>query len=219
MTDTELAQRLQRLERDNRRLKRLAVAGLALIAMLLVVHAVSNPSLRRLVGVHLTPQRIAAREFDVLDDSGKVRVKLGMDCLPATNCWPGISLSDENEKVRTEIGAGSLTIYGDEAEASLLDNTLQFSKGPKGPAARVTARLGSGSEGGGSLWLYGKGANYVIANSDLPRVELQDSRGFMMDLGSIDLTTVHTGETHQTSAASIVMFGNDEKHHLIWHAP
>jgi hypothetical protein len=49
-------------------------------------------------------------------------------------------------------------------------------------------------------------------------VEL-DTKGFSMDVGSADLTVPRTGVTSQTSAASIVMFGNDKKHHVIWEAP
>lgn len=40
-----------------------------------------------------------------------------------------------------------------------------------------------------------------------------------MDLGSTRLAAARTGATEQTSAASIVMFGNDKGHHVIWQAP
>jgi hypothetical protein len=40
-----------------------------------------------------------------------------------------------------------------------------------------------------------------------------------MDLGSSSTTKTITGETQQTSAASIVMFGNDKDHYVIWKAP
>lgn len=52
-----------------------------------------------------------------------------------------------------------------------------------------------------------------------PAISLADSAGFSMTLGGASLVTEATGETHQTSATSIVMFGNDKKHHVIWQAP
>jgi hypothetical protein len=42
--------------------------------------------------------------------------------------------------------------------------------------------------------------------------------GFSMVLGTADLVTPTTGETHRTSAASITMFGNGKDHKVIWKA-
>ena len=50
-------------------------------------------------------------------------------------------------------------------------------------------------------------------------ITLMDGQGFEMDLGSTKMVTPTTGATQQTSADSIVMFGNDKKHHVIWQAP
>ena len=55
--------------------------------------------------------------------------------------------------------------------------------------------------------------------SGKPWLTLVDPQGFRMDLGDAQTVIPTTGETQQTSAASIVMFGNDEKHHVIWKAP
>lgn len=52
-----------------------------------------------------------------------------------------------------------------------------------------------------------------------PSISLVDGKGFEMDLGSTNEVERTTGETKQTSAASIVMFGNDKEHHVIWQAP
>ena len=40
----------------------------------------------------------------------------------------------------------------------------------------------------------------------------------VVDLHAANLLTERTGETHETSAASIMMFGNDKNHRLIWKA-
>jgi hypothetical protein len=80
-------------------------------------------------------------------------------------------------------------------------------------------------ENGPVLWLNdGKGKERsVLMVSDVepngPNLTLSDDRGFETTIGSTDLATPRTGETQQTSAASIVMFGNDEKHLVIWRAP
>lgn len=47
--------------------------------------------------------------------------------------------------------------------------------------------------------------------------ELSDMQGFRTMIGSTELETPRTGETHKTSAASIVLFGKDGK--ALWSAP
>lgn len=46
---------------------------------------------------------------------------------------------------------------------------------------------------------------------------VSDDQGFSADLGVDDLVTPRTGETHKTSAASLVLF--DKGDHVIWKAP
>jgi hypothetical protein len=219
MIDKEFAKRLERLERDNRRLKRVAAAGIALAAALGVIYAVSCSSNRNSLVVKSRAEKIAAREFDVVDSAGKVRIQMAVNCLPATNCWPTIKMFDQDGKPGTSIGAGTLTVSSEQEEASLLGGHLQFSVAAKGSAPHVTAELGSGTGGGGLLSLTGRDGGYVVANANSPSIELKDSQGYMMDLGAVDLTAVVSGQTSQTTADSIVMFASDKKHHLIWRAP
>jgi hypothetical protein len=219
MTDKEITLRLERLERDNRRLKRVAAAGVAIAAVLSVIYAGSCSSARNAFDVGSSPEKITAHEMDVVDNTGKVRVQIAVDCLPATNCWPSIKMFDQEGKPATSIGAGTLTVSGGTSTATLLRDHLQFSVAAKGIAPRVTAELGSGTGGGGLLSLAGNGASYVLVDANSPGIEMQDSQGYTMNLGSVDLTTVISGQTSQTTADSIVMFGNDKKHHLIWSAP
>jgi len=219
MNDMELTRRLEKLERDNRRLKRLAVAGLAMVVTAGVVYAVSCSSAQKTADARSGSGKITAREFDVVDSSGKVRAQIAVNCPPAADCRPEISLFDPNGKPLTSISAGKLTVSGEKEEASLLGDHLQFSVGPKGSPPRVTAELGSGSAGGGLLSLSGLGTNHVLVDSNSPGVEIQDSQGYMMDLGAVNLTAVNSGQTSATTADSIVMFGNDKEHHLIWRVP
>jgi hypothetical protein len=50
-----------------------------------------------------------------------------------------------------------------------------------------------------------------------PALELSNNKGFATVIGGTDLTTARTGESHRTSAASIVMVGQDGN--IIWRAP
>lgn len=59
----------------------------------------------------------------------------------------------------------------------------------------------------------------ALSGEGEPGISLTDSKGFEMDMGSTATQTIATGATQQTSADSIVMFGNDKKHHVIWQAP
>lgn len=52
-----------------------------------------------------------------------------------------------------------------------------------------------------------------------PNIELSDVDGYSMELGSTSMIIPTTGQKQQTSATSIVMFGNDKDHHVIWKAP
>lgn len=65
MSETELAERLERLESDNRRLKGFGAAALVISAALGLI-AATRP----------VPDVIKAHEFDVVDSSGKVRLKM-----------------------------------------------------------------------------------------------------------------------------------------------
>lgn len=219
MTDTELARRLESLERDHRRLKRLAAAGLALIVTAGVAYAVSCSSNRKAADAVSSSEKITAREFDVVDRAGKVRVQIAVNCVSAADCRPEIKLFDASGKPLTSVSAGRLTISGEKQEALLLGDRLRFSVASRESSPRVTAELGSGSGGGGLLSLSGKGTNSVRVDSNSPRVEIQDSQGYVMDLGAVDLTTVGTGQTSPTTADSIVMFSNDKEHHVIWRVP
>jgi hypothetical protein len=204
MTDNEVARRLERLERDNRGLKRAAVAGFALAAAMGVIYSVACTSGRNSVSIKPDAEKVTAREFDVVDSAGKVRVKIAMDCAAATNCQPSIKMLDPDGKAET---------------ATLLGDRLQFSVGAEGSRPRVTAEVGSGTGGGGLLSLNGKDGGYVRVNANSPSVEIRDAQGYMMDLGAVDLTTVTSGQTSRTTADSIVMFANDKRHHMIWRAP
>jgi len=55
-----------------------------------------------------------------------------------------------------------------------------------------------------------------VSNSGV-HIGIEDSDGFSAVLGKTDLVTIRTGEKHTTSAASLTLFGKENK--VIWSAP
>jgi len=68
-----------------------------------------------------------------------------------------------------------------------------------------------------TLWLSTGRRNPLLEESDTPTLSISDSKGFETIIGSTDLVTPSTGETHKTSAASVVLFDKDKN--VIWQAP
>jgi hypothetical protein len=61
-----------------------------------------------------------------------------------------------------------------------------------------------------------------VLSTGQPTLTLKDQDGFRMDLGYVGYKGTKIGAPTvkgYSSAASIIMFGNDEKHHVIWNAP
>jgi hypothetical protein len=218
MNETELIARLERLEGDNRRMKRLGIAALALAAGLGLM-AAERP----------VPDVIKAKGFDVVDNQGRIRAALYMDFRGD----PRFYLRGADGTLRAE-----LSCEADDTSLALYDangrdrETLQVFKDL--PSIWLRDRNGEVNvsiHGGLMLPSFGPGIMLGIADkgqavmdlSVTPKgeatIELQDAQGFRMDLGSIGTMTPRTGETQQTSAASIVMFGNEGEHHVIWRAP
>ncbi|HUZ46724.1 MAG TPA: hypothetical protein VMW54_08805 [Terriglobia bacterium] len=210
MSETDIVKRIEKLERDNRRLKMLlAFAGVALLVALGFGYAFPRFSpLRSVTGV------LQAREWDLLDSSGRVRLQASMDCALAAGCSPVIRLFGKGGKALTTLGAGTLAFSGEAGEAKLSADNLIFSG-----ASGARAQIGATPESGGQLSLVGEGMSHFFVNSRLPRVEIGDSQGYLMEFGASDLTTVRSGQTRQTTAASIVMYANDKQHHVIWQMP
>lgn len=75
-------------------------------------------------------------------------------------------------------------------------------------AQKEQARLGVGTA---------KTYTLMWAREDGASLGAGDGEGFEATLGSTDLLTPSTGETHKTSAASLVLFGKDKK--VLWSAP
>lgn len=103
MTNAELARRVERLERGNRRLKGFALAPLAFALALTTMYAARPVS-----------QRVTAHEFDVVDSSGRVRIRMSMGALQQ----PDIALMDAKGLYHVELylvrdgGGGNIALTG-----------------------------------------------------------------------------------------------------------
>jgi hypothetical protein len=196
-----LCNRIEELERQNRRMRFFCLL-LTLMPVLVIVACQS-----RLASTVVEAQRFALR-----DRNGKLRVEIAMsyDFGPKGN--PVIRLLDENGKELTTIGAGVIGISdGRGQEANLLDDRLQFNSNSIGTEARLDA-----SDGNASLWLFGKGGE-VMLDSANPSVAVTQEDRFQAVLGSTELAMPDTVRKETTSAASLVMSGQNGK--ILWRAP
>jgi hypothetical protein len=122
-----------------------------------------------------------------------------------------LDIVDDQGRMRVAVGTGFLSGV-QRPSVGLFDAT-----------GSLRAEIAVEDDGHPSLALYGeRNASALIADvwpPGKPSLELGDSEGFTMDLGSTSTVKPSTGEKQQTSAASITMFGNDKKHRVIWQAP
>jgi hypothetical protein len=238
MTETELALKLERLERDNRRLKGFALGVLALAAVLSTVSVIYSS--------RHAAQTIKAHEFDVVDRSGKVRVRIAIDQNKAQSGkapvpipegatlgpplnqggmdWPTVALFDGQGKRFEEMGGPRAALrFWDPLGRVVVDlsgwtlsddNTMADGRLALGPyAGWLNVRDLEGNP------VTTQGVLLEAAASGQSKLELTDAHGFRMDLGTTETENGVTGESQKTSATSIVMFGNDKDHHVIWKAP
>ncbi len=245
MNDTELARRLEKLERDNRRLKKLGAAAFVLAAALGAIAATRPvPDVITSHKFVLVDQQGRARvtistpayagaaiamnaddpAIWLSDNKGNDRAILTTDSLrfadakgkslgafPATDPVPQkitareFDAVDASGKVRATLS--TLQGVGGEPTLTLTGQNRQVLL--EGPG--LVMLLSNSQEGSSGITI---GASHGLSN-----IMLADRQGFEMDLGSAKTVAPKTGATQQTSAASIIMFGNDKEHHVIWKAP
>jgi hypothetical protein len=149
-----------------------------------------------------TPGVIKAHEFDVVDGAGATKIQL----FASPQGEPTVRLHGTQGQILLDTGGGP-------------GITLLNAHGG------VVTLLGGGKiggfEGGPEISFFGPSGAAIDLSVEKgePKVSLSDGHGFSMDLGSTGVVAPTTGASENTSAASIVMFGNDKKHHVIWRAP
>jgi hypothetical protein len=206
---TELIlERLDRLERENRRLRRAGIAALALLALLGILGA-----------ARATPDTLTAHELMLTDAAGNVRARLSaantpfpyltlydtagrpMLALNGGGSVPGLAISDESGRTRVRLGGLSpgLTFYDE------TDNT--------------TVYLDGGGLGPRLLFYDSAGRIKVHLGGSGPSLDLIDGDRNEADIGVTDAPNPATGELQSTTAASIVMIANGDRHKILWRAP
>jgi hypothetical protein len=234
-TALDILTRLRRVERENRRLKQIALGVLVLVAAVL------------LMGQSRLNRTIEAEKFILKDADGRPRARLEMEMtnrptlvLLDEKGLPLVSLgAGEN------VGL-TLCMESCEKQAQLYVSKnvlgLTFYEGGGNPMVREQGK-GNGLRAGLSvingvpgLNLFGKdpkeqasldfeapGPRLFLSDAsgtvDLEKgnFEISDKQGFRTTIGSTELETPRTGETHKTSAASVVLFDKDSK--VLWSAP
>lgn len=145
------------------------------------------------------PQKITAHEFDVLDSSGKVGISVRGRMINVFDAESGLP--------RLQIGNVWPTVVG-----------IWLFEGHGSRTVELFPKAAESSDI--SLFdTHGKPRMRMGLLSGEPNIRLNDTRGFEMELGSMQTLAPATGTTEKTSAASIIMFGNDKDHHAIWQAP
>ena len=184
-----LSKRLEKLERDNRNLRRV-ISVLSISFIVLFTMAQVRP----------TPKVIEAEKFVVKDSSGKERASLGIDVVgPERFIVSSLTIQDYDAKHQalTQIFPGSISIdnrFGERHyESTFSSNGQSFKSSESGEEQELNMSLNG------------------------PSIKVADKQGFQTIIGAADLQTVKTGETHKTSAASIVIF--DKEKNVIWKAP
>lgn len=188
-----LTERVEKLERQNRRVKQAGAAVLILAAALV------------LMGQAPATRTVEASEFVLKDAEGKVLGRFG-----AFFGEPGLHLYDSNGKPRA-----TLQVFNDQAGLSLFNSNLQI--GARLQVFNDGAHLAMGNSNSqmeARLRMFNDGAGLV---NDGAGLELSDREGFRTTIGNTELVTPRTGETHQTSAASVVLFDKDKN--VLWKAP
>ena len=225
MSEIELVERLERLERAHRRLKGFALAALVLAATSMLA---KQTKLAVTYAAEPVPNVITAHEFDVVDSLGKVRVSMD-----AGQSMPTIRLYDAQGKPKLQMLVSPfdslpMIALNDAKGKESAQITVEPGGGPDiilfNPASEVLqmgARIHINQSGEPSIEILdAKGrAHLAVDPSGSPSSALSDPQGFEMDLGGTQTRKLVTGATEQTSAASIVMFGNDKEHHVVWKAP
>jgi hypothetical protein len=222
-TDESILERLNALEKQNRWMKRIGAAVIMIAASLLVM--VQKAAVNRTVQANEFVLRdsdgtvrskwfmtTAGPELSLLDASGRDRVtfEVHQDGSPTISLWgPNGSVSITGPRIVLAGGGGTvdLAIAGGYSSLMFTRDKLDLMLGLWPRAAQDVIEFQM-TNGGGRV-------SFDV--SDSPSIRIQDKEGFEAAVGSTDPITERTGETHQTSAASVTLFSKDKK--ILWKAP
>jgi len=177
----DLNARLEKLENENRRIKKIGLVAAVLVSTLIISGQAS------------TNKIVTASEFRLVDTTGKVRGTFLTNAEGQTM----ISLTDPSGKLYTSLGTGT------EGSSLLLTNA----------DGKTWASLSASANKFGGLHLYGSAGEIHIAvdGEAGPSLRVEDKDSYSSVLGRSDLVSPATGKKEQTPAASLVLFGKDQK--------
>jgi hypothetical protein len=213
----DIQDRLLKLEKQNRWLKQLGAAALMVSASLIVM------------GQAPSKKTVEANEFLLRDRSNNVRARLSIH---EPLDIPSMELFDEKGRPSVELSGGltstgrsegvqggGMILYdsqGHERGSFLVSDTAAYLRlsDVKGSLKTAVSEQAMIVEDGAFIARsQGKDMSAIIGGG----IKVSDGQGFEATLGTTDLVTPRTGESHKTSAASLVMFDKDKN--VIWKAP
>jgi len=186
-----LGARVEKLERQNRAFKRAALGLLLLPASLL---AMGQARQARPGNVPAAPGHLVATDFTLVDEQGRKRADLGMFA-----DVPMFHIYGENGTTSVIVGPTGLSVWNAAGNPTLMLYAM--------PDRSELDLFGADSK---------TSVDLSVADSE-PSILVTDADGFETDIGTSHTVTTTTGETHQTSAASIMLFGKDRK--VLWSTP
>ena len=213
-TSSDLLHRIERLERNNLALRLIALVVILLLGGLLLT-GISSPK---------PPDVIEAKAIHLKDNSGKTRISIMAES--ALHAGPTIELYDPNGLSRVRISTipyvASLITMNDHEGHSLL-SLGTFDRGSfvtmntsvtldSGEPSNIISLNSDGTSHGLTIFSPdNKNHARLHVDNEGPSLRLQDSNKFQSVLGRVDTNNETTGQTRQTSAASLTLFGKDGK--------
>ncbi len=201
--------RLAKLERSNRRLRLTCGTALSVLAAVIFLGA-SGQS-----GITSKQSPVADAQFGtvtvgklvLLGVNGRQRAVLSADRTAQNGYQPNLNFFTADGQLAAGVGVGGLIAFDRSTHlfVNLMPGELDM-MGPPGTAVLTIRGEPAGDFLGVDLPAIGA-----------PSLILTDRPGYQTTLGVTDMVTPATGETHSTSAASVVLF--DKNHHVIWQAP
>jgi hypothetical protein len=149
---------------------------------------------------------VEANEFILKDGNGKVRARLrmGEEGFPPA---PELVLIDEKGITRVKLYGGYLVNF---SGINVFDEH-----------GRERGMFDADENGAALAFINVKGTDDALVRAEginvAGPVTVSDEQGFQATLGATELVTPRSGETHKTSAASLVLF--DKNKNVIWKAP
>lgn len=226
----ELSRRVDALESQNRRFKRTA-AALAVVAASVAVMGLAARAPRTIVAERFVLKNASGRTVgELFADGSGATLRLtsmagpGGATVSTNEPWPLVNLSSGSNSA--SLSAGMPGVAGEEMSGAVPSVTLQ-TRFASGELTSIGMGLHRTKLGGLHVRPLNASAIEMFPDIELglgfdgqPSLQMSDPNGFEAILGHADLQQLGgAGEQYTRSAASLVFFGNDKGHHVIYEVP